>query len=327
MFRWGILSTARIGMTQMLPAIAASETGIIHGIASRDGARARAVADRFNAPLSFGSYEELLACDEIDGVYIPLPTAQHLEWSLKAAEAGKHVLCEKPIALNAADIDRLIAAREHYNVVICEAFMVYYHPQWAKIRELITDGKIGKLRHVQGSFTYYNMDPNNTRNQLEQGGGALPDIGVYPVVTTRMVTSQEPQVIVARVERDPVFGTDSYANVMAQFPDFDLSFYVATQLAGRQQMVFHGDQGMITVHAPFNAGKYDHARITWHDKGHVQAQEWTFMNVNQYALQADAFVRFIQGESKILFSLENSKANQHVIDRIYSAAKNANECQ
>ena len=321
MFRWGILSTANIGITQVLPAIAASETGVIQGIASRDAARARDVADRFNAPLSFGSYEDLLASDQIDGVYIPLPTSQHIEWSLKAAEAGKHVLCEKPIALKAEEIDRLIAARDRHQVVISEAFMVYYHPQWAKVRELIASGQIGRLRMVQGCFTYFNNDPANMRNQVALGGGALPDIGVYPTVVTRMVTGQEPQEIFARIERDPDFGTDRYATVLARFADFDLSFYVATQLSGRQQMVFHGDQGMITVHAPFNAGKYDHARVTWHDGSHTASQEWTFSNINQYSLQADAFVRFARGEKEVLFSLENSKANQHVIDRIYAAAE------
>ncbi|MBX8813906.1 Gfo/Idh/MocA family oxidoreductase [Pseudochrobactrum algeriensis] len=321
MFRWGILSTANIGITQVLPAIAASETGVVQGIASRDAARARAVADRFNAPLSFGSYEELLASDQIDGVYIPLPTSQHIEWSLKAAEAGKHVLCEKPIALKAEEIDRLITARDRHQVVISEAFMVYYHPQWAKVRELIASGQIGRLRMVQGCFTYFNNDPANMRNQVALGGGALPDIGVYPTVVTRIVTGQEPQEIFARIERDPDFGTDRYATVLARFVDFDLSFYVATQLSGRQQMVFHGDQGMITVHAPFNAGKYDHARVTWHDGSHTASQEWTFSNINQYSLQADAFVRFARGEKEVLFSLENSKANQHVIDRIYAAAE------
>ncbi|WP_439273021.1 Gfo/Idh/MocA family protein [Pseudochrobactrum sp. HB0163] len=321
MFRWGVLSTANIGITQVLPAIAASETGVVHAIASRDAIRARAVADRFNAPLSFGSYEELLASDQIDGVYIPLPTSQHIEWSFKAAQAGKHVLCEKPIALKAEEIDRLIEARERHKVVISEAFMVYYHPQWAKVRDLIAAGSIGRLRHVQGCFAYFNNDPANMRNQVALGGGALLDIGVYPTVVTRMVTGQEPQEIFARLERDPAFGTDRYATVLARFAGFDLSFYVGSQLAGRQHMVFHGDQGMITVHAPFNAGKYDHARVTWHDQAHKTAQEWTYQNCNQYSLQADAFVRFVRGESDRLFSLENSKANQHVIDRIYFAAE------
>ncbi|PWL19511.1 oxidoreductase [Falsochrobactrum shanghaiense] len=322
MFRWGVLSTAKIGVTQVIPALCASDNGVVHAIASRDHAKARAVADRFGVPLSFGSYEELLACDEVDGVYIPLPTAQHVEWALKAAQAGKHVLCEKPIALKAEDIDPLIAARDRYKVVMAEAFMVYYHPQWIKLRYLLAEGAIGTLRHVQGAFTYFNVDAGNMRNRPELGGGALPDIGVYPTVVTRMVTGKEPLSVQARVEYDPKFGTDRYANVAARFDGFDLSFYVATQLAGRQTMVFHGDKGFIEVHAPFNTGKYGHGRITLYDAAHTQASEWSFGDANHYQLQAENFVRAVRGENVMLFSLENSRANQKFIDAIYRAGKN-----
>ncbi|GAA5539649.1 MULTISPECIES: Gfo/Idh/MocA family oxidoreductase [Brucella] len=322
MFRWGILSTAKIGVTQVIPALAASDNGVVHAIASRDHARARAVADRFGAPLAFGSYEELLASDQVDGVYIPLPTSQHIEWTIKAAEAGKHVLCEKPIALKADDIDQLIAARDKHKVTIAEAFMVYYHPQWIKVRALLAEGAIGTLRHVQGAFSYFNVDPGNMRNQPDLGGGALPDIGVYPTVVTRMVTGKEPLSVQASVEIDPNFGTDRYANVAARFDGFDMTFYVATQLAGRQFMVFHGDKGFIEVHAPFNTGKYGHSRVTLNDAGHTEATEWSFSDVNHYQLQAQNFVRVVQGEDVALFSLENSKANQRVIDAIYRAGKN-----
>ncbi|MBN9045194.1 MAG: Gfo/Idh/MocA family oxidoreductase [Rhizobiales bacterium] len=321
MFRWGILSTAKIGVTQVIPALCASENGVVQAIASRDAAKARAVADRFGAPLSFGSYDELLASDQVDGVYIPLPTSQHVEWTLKAAEAGKHVLCEKPIALKADDIDRLIAARDRHKVVISEAFMVTYHPQWIKLRELITDGAVGALRHVQGAFSYFNTDPANMRNQPELGGGALPDIGVYPTVVTRMVTGREPLSVQATVEFDPDFGTDRYANVSARFDGFDLTFYVATQLAGRQGMVFHGDKGFIEVHAPFNTGRYGHGGLTLFDSGHTRATEWTFGDADHYRLQAEAFVRAAQGEDVVPFSLESSKANQAFIDAIYRAGK------
>ena len=322
MFRWGILSTARIGVTQVIPALCASENGVVHAVASRDQSRARAVADRFGAPLAFGSYEELLASDAIDGVYIPLPTSQHIEWSLKAAEAGKHVLCEKPIALKADDIDQLVAARNKHKVTIAEAFMVYYHPQWIKLQELLAEGAIGKLRHVQGVFSYFNVDPDNMRNQPELGGGALPDIGVYPTVVTRMVTSQEPLSVQASVEYDPAFGTDRYANVSARFDGFDLTFYVATQLAGRQTMVFHGDKGFIEVYAPFNTGKYGHGSIALFDAGHTQASEWSFSDANHYQLQAESFVRAARGDRDArLFLLEDSKANQKFIDAIYCAGK------
>ena len=179
------------------------------------------MADRFNADDAFGSYDELLASYDIDGVYIPLPTSQHVEWTLKAANAGKHVLCEKPIALNADDIKQLIEARDRNRVLICEAFMVFYHPQWAKVRELVEDGAIGRIRHVQGAFTYYNVDPTNMRNQLALGGGALPDIGVYPSVATRFVTGKEPLRIQATVERDRSFGTDIYSSIKADFGEFE----------------------------------------------------------------------------------------------------------
>jgi len=179
MFRWGILSTAKIGRDHVIPQLQDSENGVVRAIASRDHARARAVADRFSVPLAFSSYEELLASDEVDGVYIPLPTSQHIEWAIKAAQAGKHVLCEKPIALHADEIAPLIEARDANKVLVVEAFMVTYHPQWRKVRELLSDGAIGRLRHVQGAFSYFNADPSNMRNKPELGGGGLPDIGVY----------------------------------------------------------------------------------------------------------------------------------------------------
>lgn len=324
MFRWGILSTANIGINQVIPAICASENGVAHAIASRDLAKARHVADRFGMKHAFGSYDELLACDEIDGIYIPLPTSQHVEWTLKAAKAGKHVLCEKPIALKTAEIDALIAARDQYGVVISEAFMVYYHPQWIKLRELLHEGVIGHLRRVEGVFTYFNNDPANMRNQLSLGGGGLPDIGVYPVVTTRMSTGLEPKRIRAQIEFDPTFKTDRYASVEAQFDGFDLHFYVATQMAYRQSMIFHGDKGYIEVHAPFNPLKYDHARISVHNVTRDTTTTYSFQNINQYQLQAETFVRKARGAPVSVFSLENSKGNQHFIDMVYEAGKKGN---
>lgn len=321
MFRWGILSTAKIGITQVIPAICASDNGVVQAIASRDLKRARAVADQFGAPLAFGSYDELIASDQIDGVYIPLPTAQHVEWTLKAAKAGKHVLCEKPIALKVNEIDDLIAARDRFNVVISEAFMVYYHPQWSKIRSLLADGAIGTLRRVEGCFTYFNVDPDNMRNQPALGGGGVPDVGVYPTVTTRIATGKEPLQLQALVDFDPKFGTDRYASVLARFDGFDLSFYVSTQLAARQNMVFHGDKGYIEVSAPFNAGKYDHGRVSLFSADHNSVSQWTFGDVNQYRLQAENFVRAARGEDVPLFSLEDSKANQAVIDAIFRAGE------
>ncbi len=242
MFRWGVLSTAKIARNYVLPAIAEAENGIVAAIASRDLTRAKELAARFGAPRAFGSYDELLESDTIDGVYIPLPTSQHVEWAVKAADAGKHVLVEKPLALKAADIEQVIAARDRNSVLVSEAFMVSYHPQWRKVRELVSSGAIGRLRHVQGAFSYYNVDAADMRNRPELGGGALPDIGVYPSMTTRFVTGQEPVRVQAVVERDEKFGTDIYASVKADFGSFELGFYCSTQMALREFMVFHGTE-------------------------------------------------------------------------------------
>lgn len=319
MFRWGILSTAKIARDHLLPAIAASENGVVAAIASRDPARARQLADRWNAPHAFGSYEDLLASVEVDGVYIPLPTSQHVEWAAKAIEAGKHVLVEKPLALKAADIAPLIALRDRHKVLVSEAFMVVHHPQWLKVRALIAEGTIGRLRHVQGAFSYFNVDPHNMRNQLDLGGGALPDIGVYPVVTTRFTTGGEPVRVQATIERDATFGTDIYSSVRADFGGFELSFYLSTQMAARQVMVFHGDKGFIEIASPFNAGLYDDQRVTLHNQDHDAAQLFRFPGAQQYRLQVEAFVRAAAGGRDRVFMLEDSVANQKVIDAIFRA--------
>lgn len=321
MFRWGILSTAKIARDHVLPAMQDAENGVVTAIASRDLARAKALADRFGVPHAFGSYEEMLASDVVDGVYIPLPTSQHVEWTAKAAEAGKHVLVEKPLALRARDIEPLIEIRDRSKVLICEAFMVVYHPQWLKVRELVQGGAIGRLRHVQGAFSYYNVDPDNMRNRLELGGGGLPDIGVYPTVSTRFVTGREPVRVQAQVERDERFGTDIYATVKADFGTFDLSFYCSTQMALRQFMVFHGEKGFIEVHAPFNAGDYDHHRIELHNQTHTEATVYRFPATRQYRLEAEAFARAAQGDDVPVFTLEQSILNQKAIDAIFRAGE------
>lgn len=321
MFRWGILSTAKIGREQMIPAIMASENGVVAGIASRDLAKAGALAARLGAPLAFGSYEAMLASPEIDGVYVPLPTSQHVEWAVKAADAGKHVLVEKPLALRAEDIAPVIAARDRNAVVVAEAFMVTYNPQWLKVREWVRGGAIGRLKHVQGAFSYFLDDPGNMRNKPELGGGGLPDIGVYPTVVTRFVTGREPLRVQATVERHAAFGTDVYSSVRADFGGFELSFYVATQLAARQSMVFHGDRGFVEVFAPFNAGLYDHQRIELHDVSHAEATVLRFPAAQQYRLQAESFVRRARGEDVPVFTLEDSVLNQRVIDAVFRAAE------
>ncbi len=324
MVRWGILSTAKIGVEQVIPAILDSENGTVAAIASRSETKAKVIAERFFIPHTFDSYEAMLASDTIDAVYIPLPTSQHVEWTIKAANAGKHVLCEKPISLHADQIDELIKARDANNVLVSEAYMVTYHLQWHKVRSLIADGAIGTLRHVQAAFTYFNTDPSNMRNVAALGGGALPDIGVYPTVTTRFATGSEPQRVSARVQRDPTFGTDIFATCQADFGAFEMTMYVSTQMALRQEISFHGDKGWIDVHAPYNAGLYDADVVTLHNRDHSQAENFRFAGVNQYRLEAEAFGRAISGnqtDTDEIFTLESSKKNQQLIDAIYRAGE------
>jgi predicted dehydrogenase len=321
MLRFGILSTAKIGRDAVVPAIQDAENCVVSAIASRDFSRARAMADRFSVPHAFGSYEEMLASDVIDAVYIPLPTSQHVEWSLKAAAAGKHVLCEKPISLKADEIDQLIAARDRHGVLIAEAFMVTYAPVWLKVRELLASGVIGTLRHVQGSFTYFNRDPGNMRNIPELGGGGLPDIGVYPTITTRFSTGREPIRVQATTERDKEFGTDIYSTVKADFGDFDLTFYISTQLAARQLMVFHGTDGFIEVKSPFNADRWGAEEVELSDQKHGRSEIFRFPDSRQYRRQAEAFAKKAMGGDAEVVSLESSAANQRFIDAIYRASE------
>ncbi len=321
MLRFGVLSTAKIGRELVVPAIQDAENCVVTAVASRDLTKARAMADRFSVPHAFGSYEEMLASDLIDAVYIPLPTSQHVEWSVKAADAGKHVLSEKPIALKAEEIETLIAARDRNKVLISEAFMVTYAPVWLKVRELLSEGAIGRLRHVQGAFTYFNRDAGNMRNIPELGGGALPDIGVYPTITTRFATGREPLRVQAVTERDAEFGTDIYSSVKADFGDFEMSFYVATQMANRQVMVFHGTEGFIEVKSPFNADRWGAEEIELTNQKHSQSQIFRFQDSRQYRRQAETFARAVAGEKVEVVTLENSLKNQKFIDAIYRASE------
>lgn len=320
LFRWGVLSTAKIAREHVLWQLQDADNGVVTAIASRERPRAAALAARFGVPHAFGSYQALLDSDAVDGVYIPLPTSDHVAWAVRAAEAGKHVLVEKPLALSAADIAPVRAAAERAGVLVAEAFMIVHHPQWHKVRELVGGGAIGRLRQVQGAFAYYNRDPDDMRNRPELGGGALPDIGVYPVLATRFATGREPLRVRAGLVRDAAFGTDVEAEVTADFGAFRLSFYVATQLAARQAMVFHGTDGFVEVETPFNAGIYGDDRVVLHDRGHATATAFRFADVRQYRLQAEAFARRARGEDVPVVSLDQSLANQRVIDAIYRAA-------
>ncbi len=314
--RWGILSAAKIAREWVCPAIHMSDRGHVAAVASRDVDRAAAMAAPYGARAIEG-YDALLADDDIDAIYIPLPNGAHVEWTKKCLEAGKHVLCEKPIALSADEIDGLIAARDASGKFAAEAFMVTHHPQWVRARELVQSGAIGKLHHVQAAFSFFNDDPDNIRNMPGQGGGALRDIGVYPSVVTRFVTGEEPDRIDAEIDWD--MGIDATARVKAAFPGFNMDFYVSMRMAPRQSVTFHGDRGWLTVHAPFNAGAYGDEVLELRDADGVITLE-RFPRADQYRFQMEAFHATVFDGADYACTLEFSKGNQRMIDMIYAAA-------
>lgn len=322
MIRWGILSTAKIAVTHAVPALQAAKGCEVVAIASRTVDRAREVAGKLNIPLVCDSYDDLLNRSDIDAIYIPLPTSHHVEWTRRCADAGKHTLCEKPIALTAPEIGTLIDAREENDVVVSEAMMAIYHPQWRKVRSLIADGAIGKLRHVNASFAYHNTDPENIRNKLETGGGALPDIGCYPIATTRFATGADATRAVAQIQHDRSFGTDINVAALIDFGDFDLLMQVATQLAWRQSSTFHGENGYIQVAAPFNAMPNVTDAVRLFRDAREEPEEFYFNGVNQYQKQFEAFSKAIMTkDASTILSLEESRCNQSIIDTIYAAAR------
>jgi len=323
--RWGILSTAKIGREWVMPAIRLSRNGTLSALASRDPARGSVVCERFDITNLYSSYEDLIASPEVDAIYISLPNTMHVEWTRKAIEAGKHVLCEKPIAMKAEEVDGLIEARDKKGVLAGEAFMVAHHPQWQMTRDIIASGRIGKLRIVEGSYTYDNREATNIRNRRELGGGGLRDIGVYPVVTTRLATGREAVSATANIDWDPAFRTDRFASCWVDFEEFALSFYCGTQAARRQQMTFHGDKGWMRLDAPFNPGIYDQASVTIRMNDASRIEQTTFPQANQYQLMVENFGDAAQAKGTFAFPLESSRANQRVLDMIFAAAASHSE--
>jgi predicted dehydrogenase len=322
--RFGVISTAKIGTQKVIPAMQRSEHCRIVAIASRDPARARAAADALGIVKAYGSYAELMADPEIEAVYNPLPNHLHVPISIEAAAAGKHVLCEKPIALSAAEAAKLIEARDRAGVLVQEAFMVRSHPQWLRARELVRTGEIGELRVVQGSFSYMNLDPLNVRNQAGIGGGGLYDIGCYPIVTARFLFAAEPARVASQIEYDPNFETDRLATVLLQFPKGQALFYCSTQLVPYQRMQILGTQGRIEIEIPFNAPPDRPCRIFVDDGsklGDASVRLETFDVVDQYTLQGDLFARAIRGGTPLAFPLEDSLANMRVIDAIFRSGR------
>ena len=321
---WGIISTALIGTAKVIPAMQKSKHCRIQAIASRDLALAKKWAKELGIPKAYGSYEELLADREIEAIYNPLPNHLHVPWSIKAAEAGKHVLCEKPIALDAKEAEQLVAARNRTGKLITEAFMVRSHPQWLRARELVRQGKIGELRAVQGLFTYFLTDPENVRNKADIGGGGLYDIGCYPIVTSRFLFGAEPTRVVGLIERDPVLKIDRLASAILDFPTGQASFMCSTQLVPYQRMQILGTKGRIEVEIPFNAPPDKPCRIFVDDGselGDASAKEEAFPVCDQYGIQGDLFSEAIRSGKPLEFPLENAVQNMRIIDAIFRSAK------
>jgi predicted dehydrogenase len=320
---WGILSSAKIGTHKMIPAMQKSDWIDVRAIASRSEAAARKAATELGMPRAYGSYEALLADPEIEAVYNPLPNHLHVPVTLKAADAGKHVLCEKPIALTAEEAGQLrfAAAKVH----IMEAFMIRFHPQWLRARELVRSGKIGELRAVQVFFSYYNDDPANIRNQSEIGGGALYDIGCYGIVSGRFLFESEPLRAVALVDRDPALGTDRTTSAVVDFGHGrQLSFTVSTQCVLYQRVQICGTRGRIEMQIPFNAPQGESTRIFIDDGSALDGKNIVtevLEPCDQYTLESEAFSRAIRGEISLPYGLEDALMNMRIIDALFHSEK------
>jgi len=322
--KWGILSSASIAQRRVLPAMLSCQRAELSAIASRSLDKAKAVAAKFSIPKVYGSYEELLADREIEAIYIPLPNHLHLEWSIRAASHGKHVLCEKPLSRTVAEARRLLEARDKFHVKIGEAFMVRTHPQWLRTAELVRTGRIGKLRSVLGFFSYFNVDPGNTRNIADDAGGALMDIGCYPIKTSRFIFGEEPIRVIGCLERDPTFETDRLTSAILEFPSGQSVFTASTQLVYYQKMQFFGVTGRIDVEIPFNAPTDKPARILIDDGKDLYAGASavieTFPICNQFTIQADLFSAAIRDNTEVPNPLEDSIANTAVIEALFRSA-------
>jgi predicted dehydrogenase len=320
---WGILGAAKINDKVVVPMRDAPKCRV-KGIASRSPEKAREAAARYGLAVAYDSYEALLADPEIDAVYIPLPNHIHVEWTIKAVEAGKHVLCEKPIGLDAQQVDRLIAARDQSGRYIQEAFMVRTHPQWLKVRALIDEGAIGELRAVSGGFSYYNANPDNIRNHSEMGGGGLLDIGCYPITTSRFIIGREPRRVVALLEQDPAFKVDRLGSVLMDFEGVQVNFFYSTQIHPYQRMQFHGTTGRIEIEIPFNAPHDRPTRLLVSEQTStgVATERWLEIPVcDQYGIAATTFSEAILAGAPQAIPLEDTCANMRVIDAVFRSSR------
>ena len=320
---WGILGAANIAIKKVIPAMRKTALARVNAIASRDAAKARAAAATLGIPRAYGSYEALLADPEIEAVYNPLPNHLHVPWSIRAADAGKHVLCEKPIALSAAEARELLAARDANGVQIAEAFMVRTHPQWHEVLRLVRSGHIGDLRLVSAHFSYFRRDPSDIRSHAEWGGGALMDIGCYPIMIARWMFGEEPVDVVGLIERDPDFGIDRLTSALLRFPSGQATFTCAGQLVPYQRVQLFGTTGRVEVEIPFNAPEDRPCRIFVDDGSALagaSARTIELPVADQFMLQAERFAEAVRGVGVVPVSLESSIGNMEVIDALVRSA-------
>lgn len=318
--QWGVLSTAKIGVNKVIPALQASQFGTVASIASREPAAAQAAAQRLGIPRVHDSYEALLADPAIDAIYNPLPNHLHVPWSIRALEAGKHVLCEKPIGLDTGEARTLLAAAQRFpRLKIMEAFMYRHHPQWQGAKRLIAQGGIGTLRTVQAFFSYSNLDPKNIRNDAAMGGGGMMDIGCYCISLARFLFEAEPVRVHGIAEIDPAFGVDRLASGLLEFPTGTATFTCATQLAAYQRVNIFGTEGRIEIEIPFNAPPDRPTRIFYERAG--TTNPLTFPACNQYSIQGDLFARAILDDTPVPTPLEDALANLRVIEDLLAQAR------
>lgn len=322
--RWGVLGVANIAVKKVIPAMQKGRLTEVTAIASRDLTKARETARQLAIPKAYGSYAELLADPEIDAIYNPLPNHLHVPWSIKAAEAGKHVLCEKPIALSTAETRTLIRARDAAGVLIGEAFMVKTHPQWLRVREIVRSGELGELRSIVAAFSYFNRDPANVRNVPAYGGGGLMDVGCYPITMSRFLFEHEPTRVSGLVSYDQEMGTDYLASAILDFGSGEALFTCSTQLVPYQTFQVFGTKGRVQIEIPFNAPPDRPCRI-FVDSGKdlfgagMRTEE--FPVCDQYTIQGDAFSQSILEGTPLPVPLEDALRNMTVIEAIFSAGR------
>jgi len=322
--KWGVLGVASIATRKVIPGMQKGECCDIAAIASRDPERAKHAAAELGISKSYGSYEALLADPEIEAVYNPLPNYLHLPWSARAAEAGKHVLCEKPIALNVTETLELMRVRDRTGVKIGEAFMVKTHPQWLRVKELAQGGAIGQLKSITTIFSYYNRDPQNVRHKPQWGGGGLLDIGSYPITLSRWLFNEEPWRVTGVLELDPDFGTDRLASGILEFSSGHSVFACGTQTNYYQRMELLGTTGRLAVDIPFNAPNDRPTQITVADGMAIYGGKMEIEQIptcDQYTIQGDAFSRAIRENTAVPVPLEDALGNMKVIDAIFRASK------